>query len=58
MVDQRYEYRVDAVTIYPSEIDSERFEQLLNEAAADGWTLDETETIGKSTVLFVFRRET
>lgn len=58
MGDQRYEYRVDDVSIYPAELDSGRFEDVLNEAAADGWELDETITLGESTILFVFRRET
>ncbi|WP_161972947.1 MULTISPECIES: hypothetical protein [Halostella] len=56
MSEQRYEYRVEDVSIYPSEIDSRRFEELLNEKATDGWKLDETVTLGESTVLFVFRR--
>ncbi|NHN47042.1 hypothetical protein G9464_05450 [Halostella sp. JP-L12] len=58
MGDQRYEYRVHDVSIYPTELDSRRFEDVLNEAAADGWELDETITLGESTILFVFRRET
>ena len=58
MGNQRYEYRADAVSIYPTEIDGERFERLLNEAAADEWELDETIVLGDATVLFVFRRET
>jgi len=57
MSQQRYEYRVQDVSIYPSDIDSDRFERLLNEAATDGWELDETVTLGETTVLFVFRRE-
>lgn len=55
---QHYEYRVDAVSIYPTEIDGDRFEKLLNDAAADGWELNETTVIGDASVLFVFRRET
>ena len=58
MGSQRYEYRADAVSIYPSEIDGDRFETLLNDAAADGWVLDETTVVGDATVLFIFRRET
>ena len=55
---QRYEYRVDAVSIYPTEIDGGRFETLLNDAAADGWVLNETTVVGDAAVLFIFRRET
>ena len=58
MGEQRYEYRVEDVSIYPSEIDGRRFEEMLNENAVDGWELDETVTLGESTVLFVFRRRT
>jgi len=57
MSQQRYEYRAQDVSIYPSDIDSDRFERLLNEAATDGWEFDETVTLGETTVLFVFRRK-
>lgn len=56
MGDQRYEYLVKEIAIYPSEIQEERFDEFLNETASDGWELTETVVLDASTTLFIFKR--
>jgi len=58
MAEQRYEYRVEPVTISPDELRNDRYdmEDVLGDAAGDGWALDETLRVDSSTFLFVFER--
>lgn len=58
MAPQRYEYTVEPMSISPDELRTERydFEDTLNEAAGEGWVLDDTLRIDSSTFMFVFRR--
>lgn len=55
---QQYEYKVEPISITPDELGNDRykFEDMLNEAAQEGWILDDTLRIDSSTFLFVFRR--
>lgn len=59
MPDQRYEYRVEPITVSPDELENERynFEDALNGIARDGWVLESTLRIDGSTFLFVFCRQ-
>lgn len=59
MSDRRYEYRVEPVSISPTELADERhrFDDTLNEYAGEGWVLDDTLRVDSSSFLLVFRRE-
>ena len=58
MADQRYEYKVEPIFLSPDELRNQRFkfDDRLNEIAADGWVLDCTLRIDSSSFLFVFAR--
>ncbi|WP_207591648.1 hypothetical protein [Halomontanus rarus] len=58
MSPQHYEYKVEPMSIAPDELRNERFkfEDTLNEAANEGWILDNTLRIDSSAFLLVFRR--
>ena len=58
MGEQRYEYRVEPMSVAPDELRNERYEfdDTLNEVASDGWALESTLRVDGSTFLFVFGR--
>lgn len=59
MSDQRYEYRVEPMSISPTELDDERhrFDDTLDEYASEGWVLDDTLRVDSSSFVLVFRRD-
>lgn len=58
MADQRYEYRVEPMSLSPDELRNDRFEieDTLDEHASEGWILDETLRVNGSSFILVFRR--
>lgn len=58
MADQRYEYRVEPMSLSPDELRNDRFEfeDALDEHASEGWILDETLRVDGSSFILVFRR--
>lgn len=60
MAEQRYEYRVEPISIPPDELRNDRFKftDTLNEVASEGWALEDTLHIDSSSFLFVFSRPT
>jgi|AntRauMinimDraft_4_1070384.scaffolds.fasta_scaffold07095_2 hypothetical protein len=58
MADQRYEYRVEPLSVSPDELRNDRFafEDVLNDAAGDGWVLEEALRVDSSSFVFVFGR--
>ncbi|WP_227355173.1 DUF4177 domain-containing protein [Haladaptatus salinisoli] len=60
MANQQYEYRVEPVSISPTELQDERrkINEILNEYASEGWELIDSIRIDSSSLLFVFYRPT
>lgn len=56
MADRQYEYKAQSVSVYPREINADKFTRMLEETAADGWVLDDALAIDPSNLLFIYRR--
>jgi hypothetical protein len=58
MADQQYEYRVEPTFLSPTELRNEQYkiQDLLNEAAEDGWVYEDIAVVDPSSLLILFRR--
>lgn len=58
MAEQQYEYRVEPAFLSPTELRNEQYKinDLLNEAAEEGWVYEDIAVVDSSSLFFLFRR--